>query len=164
MWKGGFHSYKCSAGTSEEPSIQRQTAWRCYQYLLQNNLNLSVSIFCDPWRSHCFCDSSFFRVIITCTIPFQLRETKPEAHSAPARRDCHVWSQFLPPLCNRSILSLFNSLPRAKGIWMPQTYSVLTILHSGGGAKIAYLELIWVNECRLCLGSLLSVKGKYFSL
>lgn len=46
--------------------------------------------FSDPWRSHCFCESGFSRVIITCTVPFQLRETKPEAHSIPSRGACHV--------------------------------------------------------------------------
>lgn len=56
----------------------------------------SVSLnFFWSWRFHCFCDSGFSRVIKTCTIPFQLRETKPEAHSAPRRRVYPVWRQFL---------------------------------------------------------------------
>lgn len=71
-----------------------------------------------------FVTVDFSRAIITCTIPFQLRETKPEAHFAPSRRACHVRSPFLlssslqeiklhDPSC---ISSLFTSLPRTKAI------------------------------------------------
>lgn len=80
-------------GRAKHTVVRSSTA--CCRDLLQNNLNTSVTIFYDPWRSHCFCESSFSSVIITCTTPSQLRGTKPEVHSAPSRRACHVSSQFL---------------------------------------------------------------------